>query len=301
MKESQRPPIPTQIQIGNMVFGFNEIHERFSVTEYGKTLRDEIRFSYFAKGVSKDKWKQILGVDVNNLEHMPLTYSLTRFFLRYCRREEFSTDKQEVLLLTSIIHDWPEAIFGDIPRPLKTEEDEKKERELLPTMIDEVLLKPISSEILEPILSRAPVDLIGLPNNVQRAIEAAFVKDTKLSEAFNIIENIGYLRTSLRAWQKSNSKGLPENLNYQLKCLANGVIANTIECLISYSDVYPAVGIFLAKMQDVISNAFNNMPNATFNIYAREEREERKIQFESAKKAWYEYLMTKSPNLTTTK
>lgn len=290
MKESQQPPIPTQIQIGNMVIGLNKIHEIFSKTKYGKKLNDQIRFSDFVEEDERDEWEQILGVDVNNLKHMLLMYGLTRFFLRYSAKEEFSPEEQEILLLTSIIHDWPEAIGGDISQPHKTKEDEERERELLPRMINEILLTPFSSEITEPSLSTTVQGPIDLHNNIQMAIETAFDKGSTLGKVFNVIERIGYLRTALHAWQQSNSGKLPEDLNYRLKRLANEVMIYDIENLISDSHIYPAVGIFLAKAQGVISDAFNNMPNTVFNDYAEEEREGKRIQFNDAKEAWEKYL-----------
>lgn len=269
--------LPTKIITEKTSFSFREIHQIFAESEYGSILSQEVRYErYKPQGVDNNKWEELLGVDVNNLKHLRLTYGLTRRFLYYCAnpssvwQEEvpeiacFTPKEAEALLLTAITHDWAEAIVGDKMFDLKTEADEQEE-----ARVQQLLTVQL---------------LGGLENN-----EIIQNRNSKLNQAFNAIERLSYLRTGLRAWSKSKDK-IDKNIIRGLWWLTNNVLFNQIEKLIEYSQTYPPVRIYLVNMQQTISEAFKEMPASSFEDYDSREREAKKAQFEKAKKAWQLFI-----------
>ncbi len=62
----------------------DEIYELFAKSHYGEKLRQAIRYAPFKpENISNEKWVEILGTDVSNLEHLKFTLSLTQDFLRF--------------------------------------------------------------------------------------------------------------------------------------------------------------------------------------------------------------------------
>ena len=130
-------------------------------------------------------------------------------------------------------HDWPEGITekGDIPSPDKTDEDEQKELE---------------------VIEGAITHIIGNGPQAQKlALDVKFYlspegKKTKIGQAFNIIEKIGYFQTAIRSWQKSFQFGQTNpGLYTQCQLLTCDVLINNFSDLLEYSDKYPRVKITL--------------------------------------------------------
>jgi len=58
-----------------------------------------------------------LGADVNNLTHLTLTYGLARSFVLHQEEADpnfLTNQEKETLLTAALIHDWAEAIVGDL-------------------------------------------------------------------------------------------------------------------------------------------------------------------------------------------
>lgn len=150
----------------------NQIHQKFSTSEYGQKLEQNIRFGDFKpEYIPNSLWEYLLGDDVNNLRHMPHTLEITRRFQRYHRIGG------ELLRLTAISHDWGEAVVGDVALP---------DKQIAGVDMNEIIAyNRIASEIVpEEDLSLVPSVIWG---------------DHELSETFNAIEYIGYCQTGLRA------------------------------------------------------------------------------------------------------
>lgn len=267
----------TKLNTGEVKFG--KIHNDFSSTEYGHQLSDSIRYDrYKPNSITNDEWEYLLGVDVNNLKHLKLTYGLTRQFIKYSinlsvsPEEPISQEDQENLLLAAIVHDWAEAVVGDRMYDLKTLSEEDTEFEELKKMTYGMYGKN-NNELLARI------------NYVTDTVIKD--RDTKLGKIFNAIERIGYLRTALRSWQKS--KDVSGDLKTGLEWLINNVFSNQISILIKYSETYPAVALYLKENRELINDAFNNLSDDIFFKYAPEEIEDKRKQFNLAQKNWQEY------------
>ena len=276
--------IPTSIRSDTNKVGFGQINSDFASSKYGKKLADEIRYDrYKPKGVTNAEWENLLGVDVNNLKHLRLTYGLTRQFIRHSsdlsssskteiKEIQLTLEEQENLLLAAIVHDWAEAIVGDISYDLKTLKEESVEFEEL---------KKIAGDIYGEDNKKLLIRINYVTDTI--------IKDsnTKIGKIFNIIERVGYLRMALRAWQKS--KEVNDNLKTNLEWMTSNVFLNQISKLIQYSETYPAVALYLEKNTKLINDAFDNLSNEAFSKYNPSEIEEKTKQFKEAHKNWQEY------------
>ena len=280
--------IPTKINSGTEEeTDFRDIYSDFASTVYGQILNKNARYiPYKPESVSNQEWEKLLGVDINNLKHLKLSYGITRQFIRYfnthsesmeeSRAEGVLTEKeQEDLLLTAIVHDWAEAIVGDIPFDQKTKAHGKEEYRKLKEMARN-MFKGKNDALLERI------------NNI--ADKVIDHTETKLGSIFNAIERLGYVRTALRAWQAS--KNSPKELQIHLYWLTVNVLPNQLAKLIEYSKLYYPVKLFLQENQELIQNALNNLPEDAFQKYKPEEVEGKRKLFEEGRKKWFEFKET---------
>ena len=164
-----------------------EIHRSFSDTEFGDKLADNVRYDkYRPDHILKKEWTELLGADVNNLTHMPLTYGLARAFINHTRVHQsdlMNESEEKLLLIAALSHDWAESITTDISFGDKTVLDDEEEQ----AAFERYLVSFYQGKDFE------------LVDQARR--EIVFDHDSKLGEILNAIERIGYLRTALRADQ----------------------------------------------------------------------------------------------------
>ncbi|MEX0748611.1 MAG: hypothetical protein WD467_00125 [Candidatus Saccharimonadales bacterium] len=250
-----------------------EIHQRFADSEYGQTLAGVIRYDrYRPEQVDPGQWRKLLGADVNCLEHMPITYGIARQFVLYHEAEDdspvrFSNFETYVFLLAAKVHDWQEAVVGDINYELKTADDESVERTVFSRLFDEFfdLDDPRRDEV------KAHLDTI------------IFDRDSKLGHAFNAVERIGYLRTGLRAFNVS--PGQDQILTEHLEWLATSVLSNQITSLLEYAEVYPYVRHYLRANESRISAAFGALTVEVFMRHGQAEPDRHQV-YMLAQTAW---------------
>lgn len=228
------------------------LHESFGKSDEGKEMKTRVRYAlYKPANVSNEEWERLLGADVNNFEHLRLTYGLTRVFLLR-DLENFSLDQANVLLLTAIVHDWAEAITLDITADKKTAEDEEKEA-------------LVTKELFDLFFSEA--EDVVLPNEVHKVI---FDKEHELFPVFNAVERIGYMRTAINAWKARNRGG--ENISVNLEWLIGNVLGNQIPALLNYSARFPQVLEYIDRNLNVIKEMFLKISDGqTFDLYEKEE------------------------------
>jgi hypothetical protein len=174
--------------------------------------------------MTDEQFEGLIGVDVNNLKHIQLTFATARVFLAYCENPDsiwkgtvsveaqFTDDEKAVLLLCAITHDWGEAVVGDIAQPLKTKASEKKEFTELLRIAKEV--SGPNTELYEKISESVRVVLQD--------------SDSKLARAFNAIEKVGYQRSGLIGWLESaNWKKVDKDMYDRLRGMAFSVHTHT--------------------------------------------------------------------------
>lgn len=156
-----------------------QLHYVFSRSDYGQTLNQSIRFADFKPvDIDNQTWVDILGDDVNNLQHMSHTHHLAK---RFSATEHLSEERANTLLVTAMTHDWGEAIEGDIAAPAKTAEDDIREQASFRLIAEDLLGKYEGEE---------------LSDTVWKVLDK---EDEVLGDKFKAIEYLGYSTTAMRA------------------------------------------------------------------------------------------------------
>ena len=261
-------------ELGEDVFA---IHEAFAATVHGEVLADKIRYEkYNLAHLTNEEWVGLLGSDVNNLTHMPLTCGLAKSFIHETERIGYPRlDEAEQLLLqvAAIIHDQGESIVGDISFGDKTEADEVEERLQFERNL-EAFCPGASFEMKKVI--------------IQARDEVAFDATTKLGRIFNAIERVGYVRTALRASSHAQNETISV-ATPGLRWIVADVFSNQPVKLIEYTSDYPAVRNYLLAQQDKIKVAFNLVRPEDFDNYVTN-AETKRTQFNEGFAAWQHWL-----------
>lgn len=261
---------------------FGKILQIFADSKYGAKLKGELRYDrYRPPALPKDEWQKLLGADVNNLKHLDLTYGLARQFLIHLQnsgKEKLSGEERETILLAAIIHDWGEAIIGDITYEKKTRSDEENEYRQIAGIINDIFLK----------------DHPQLASQLNGALSRVIIEEgSKLGKIFGAIERVGFYRTALKAWQDSQNAFGDADLKLRLEWLTQNVFSNITTDMTADAEAYPPVDTFLEKNGEIINWAFQNMPSDIYEFYPPEEKERRVKEFQRAKQAWEEYFHKK--------
>lgn len=248
--------LPNTIVVSGNQHLFDNIFHEFAKTNYGKILRSNIRFSYFKPtSMSNNNWEKTLGKDVSNLYHLSVSLEITRDFLsqslvpkrswskKLSKEATFSKEDQTVLLFTSVIHDWAEAIIGDIDLTKKKESDEDQEM---------IVLRDMIHKLLGDGKSKREVD-----NLADKVVSILTDKNSKLGKAFNAIEKIGYLKTGMKALRLSHKTD--GELKTKLKNLSTRVVTVHLPKLTEYAEVYPSIYSYLMYHRKGISDRVSSL------------------------------------------
>jgi len=241
------------------------IYEAFAKSKYGEILANQVRYArYRPENVLHNHWLQLLGPDVSNLEHLLVSLEDAQKFVSHCNFSlnwqgnsngfvSFDLDEQFLLFVTAVVHDFAEAIIGDISWDEKTQHDEHRELEHLLHIFSELTMS-------------MEMDLIAKSEIVQ-VVDILRDKDSKLGQAFSVIEIIRYVKTAIQAWHVSNFPYIHSELHDKLKWLTSNVFGNQISRLLELREKYYAIEMFLRSEQVLISEAFNEMSKDTFFHY----------------------------------
>lgn len=266
--------IPITFATSDQTYKFTDLHRLFAETSYGKTLARRVRYGrYRPESISEEVWRMALGADVNNLEHMRLTYGLTRQFIRYQNmygEDVLSQADQEDLLLAAISHDWGEAVVGDVMFDLKTAAVENDESSAIRQIIHEMFGNGGEE----------------LPVRVEQVISDIVENhETRLGQMFRVIEQLGYLRTGLNAFDLSQKVDNPE-FKEGLQWAASNVLLNQIPSLLQVADRYPAVYFLINENADLITEAFMTIPPSVFDNYNDGENQKNLDKWFTAQSVW---------------
>jgi cytochrome c1 len=225
-----------------------------------------------------DEWERLLGRDVNNLEHMSLTHGIAVAFIRFSEQHQpdlLSEEEKESLLLTAVIHDWGEAIRGDVSYSDKTNEEESQEQRDFMTVVNSVGHASFTKE------------------EILRAKEIAFDHEgSKLGKMFFAIEQLGYMRTAIKAARIVHDQPQPDGTTDGLTWLTADVLGNIMrqDKIIEASHEYDAVRAALEHYAADIDTAFQvvrlrplTFENYGDNVYEKFDR------FMSANEQWELY------------
>jgi 5'-deoxynucleotidase YfbR-like HD superfamily hydrolase len=175
------------------------LYERLAETEYGETLLSAHRWGRFKpEWMPVEDWEHILGPDVNNYKHMGYMAGLTENYLERAEAHKFDFVDEEpgFLIATAYVHDFAEAIDGDVPDPEKVHTVEAYEQER------NSFIKVLSSVTSDP----ETISDIVLPIMQGRSM---------LSAHWRAIELIGYTETTIKAKEQvKNLDQIQKDLGY---------------------------------------------------------------------------------------
>lgn len=282
---AQKETLPSAISVNDTSIPFTEVQERFGESNYGKILDANIRFQWFKEeSISNTAWESLLGPDVNNLRHLNYSYRVARRFVARNHNPDFARDgsvspeavftlrEKELFLFTSIVHDWGEAKTGDIQYGTKTDKDEAEEYEMLQQAIYELL----------PTADTEAKTTIG--NNV---ISILSDTDTKLGKAFHTMEQVGYVRTGLVAWERSKHL-TDQDQRHGLHMLSLNVVGRHIPDLVAHATIYPAVSSFLQAGERRFTEIYENLADLPINGHAQDS-EKKRADFVNSHTHWQNF------------
>ncbi len=263
-----------------------EIHHQFK-QEHPAGFRlkyQQVRWGRFRPShISMYDWQspRILGLDANNLEHCYLTYQNTLQFIKSQNESDsplkFNSQEQSVLTLMAETHDWGEGVTkkGDINRELKTLQDEQEELAALkPTIASIIGSHPQAEWLTDQIIFHLSPE----------------GKHTKIGQAFDIIEKIGYVQTALRSWQKSlEFSQVDPKLSIHLQMIPNIVLTNNLESLTQSAQTYPYVKNFLKNQKYLINQAFGMKTTVLDHYDLPEKIATCKLKFSQSKSNWHHW------------
>jgi hypothetical protein len=268
---------------GEHVPGLMTIHYAFAETEEGEKLASRIRYEkYKPAEVSNERWLELFGADVNNLDHMLLTRGLTRSMVRHLKQDRpgyLAPREEDVLEVAALIHDRGEASTkkGDVSYSDKTDEDNAEEMVQLAALLDR----------------QHSEDLGGVKSLVTDAFEVVRDSETKLGLVFNTVERIGYMRTALRAAEHIKDGTAPD-CEEGLRWIVADVFGNQLKVLIRRIPEHPPIRTYFESKTTEIWEAFKVVKNETFANYVPEKQQAKEEAFEAACREWYQWWLASS-------
>lgn len=271
--------LPKKVTLGKKEISFSEISRKFSSTDWGEILRNNARYSRFKPTeITTEEWKKILGGDVSNLDHLIVTKGIASGFIKGCdnpgnewqghlpEEAQFSPEEKQLLLLTATVHDWGEAIKGDIPFYEKKDKDHHEEMSELRIMINKILGEMLEGE------EKDEIEKI-----TEQVIDVLTNTSSKLGKAFNAIERVGYVRTGIRAFDESE-KTTDNKMKVLLRKMGTRVVPDQTRVLLSYAKIYPPVAAYINYHRQTLNKIFEEGENSEIRASIE--------NFEEARKSW---------------
>jgi hypothetical protein len=257
---------------------YNEVEDHFRQSQYGAVLAEKVRYDkYRDPSVSTTEWVALLGRDVSNLEHLSLTRGIALGFVRHSQEHQpdlLDAEDAVVLPLIGSLHDWGEAITGDISYGDKSASDDATEVHALSVVADE----------LYPDVA---------PTYLEQAKEVVFdhAGESKRGEIFFAIECLGYMRTALNAMDISLDESADPVHQPGLQWLYTDVVTNITEKMIAQAGKFDAVHAALLANVPRIDRAFDLIDSHphVFNNYPEDKRIPKQEAFLFALDAWEKF------------
>ena len=261
--------------------GYGEVERAVKASEYGQILSANVRYDkYRHPSVSPEEWVALLGRDVSNMEHMPLTRGIAQIFIRHSQQyqpELLEPNDEFVLPLAGSIHDIGEAIATDKSYGDKTSEDEAKEIVEFDKALDIVFAEEY-------------------PPHFQAAKDIVFDHKglTERGKKFFAIECLGYMRTAMNAMDHVlYGTCTPEQIA-GLQWLYTDVVTNMTVKMIKQAEHFDATRTALIANIERIDTAHGLItlnPDVFKNYAYKGENEPARMKRESeiASEAWREF------------
>ena len=216
------------------------------VSRYEEELSSVIRYARYMAGETTSEWEKLLGPTVALKTHGGVTARIVEEFINYDdgRGLELSREEGMLMIITGHVHDWGEVIIdhqgvGDVSYDQKDDGDVEIER-----LMFQILLETIDSEPSRELINRA--------------YEISIDKELRLGRIFNAVERVGFMRTTLRAYE-----GIEGQRINNWKGLVGNTLSNQIKVLCKYANDYPYVLYLLEENTSAISVMFREVLSAS--------------------------------------
>jgi len=284
---------------------YPQLLDSFAKTADGKNLANITRFVERWKPATVNgqpypnkEWQKLIGIDANDLYHHLTSAVLTRSFLEAARNplpnwpgqigsqvNQFTHDEERLLMLTATLHDWPEIKTGDIAQETKLTTGAKDD--------DRALMAIVAENFPE-------LQYTELKAMIPMVIDVLQGTNPKLRAAFTAIENVGYVRTALVAWKKTEvyKDFLALELTNALRAYVTADFALDLPRLVDSATLYPGVHQFLNQRGAQITRIFAAINSERFTQPANEAdqipaafeyRQKIHNRFASAKEKWQQF------------
>lgn len=250
--------------------------DEFAATKHGDALRNASRYDLYRNKntMPHEAWARLLGRDVNNLLHMSYTLDLAAHLER--KRPTLNSPVVRGRKLKAASgHDNGEAITGDVLYIHKTDDHFEIEKqafmEHLPEFYESPLDQAAMAEIAETII---------------------FDDSSSEGREFNMVEQLGYLQTCLKAWavvQYGKARDFSEDDKMAILGITASVLGSTLDQTLKHYDdaTNPEFNQYIINRHKLMIDAFEHMPLEVFEIFG-ERKDERFAAFAHAREEWFE-------------
>jgi 5'-deoxynucleotidase YfbR-like HD superfamily hydrolase len=233
--------------------------------------------------------------DLNNafhgkatMDYLDLIYEKSKRFSAFWNTEnglainpndseiDFTTVNREYCMLrtAAMIHDWSEAIKGDVRYDLKLDTDTKAEKQVFFQLAKQHLIpNGYSQDEIEEL-----ADIIYGPDKGKES------KNQKLQSIFKLVERVGYLYSGMHFWLAYKklipnlaAEDFDNKVKYQIfsdasQQAAVNVFLHQIKALVESAESFPGIALILLDhghiLLDIIKKNSDNQPSSTaFAMY----------------------------------
>lgn len=190
-----------------------------------------------------------MGQDVNNKNHGKLTQYQAKTFALLLG---FTIEDIDLMEKAGVSHDFGESRTKDVLFDYKNSDVDHQEFEAYLEIMQELARKD-DRGIITPVLIYTIAEII---------YKLEGQEPSKLHEAFNVIERLGYLRTGLVAWKRLKQTRVINSkigeLPFGLSWLTHNVLLNQVPTLINDLSKYPVISKYLLEMAPLVAEAFES-------------------------------------------
>ncbi len=252
-----------------------------------ENLNGSPRFDiYRAPETSPQQWIELLGVDVDNKQHLFYTAVIAA-----CIAELDGSPYQDARLATEtgLVHDTPEAVTKDVNHNFKTLKLDYREADILVT-------QAMSGQLDIPVSLARDASLVMKEKAKGESNDETVV-------LFDSAERAGYMLTAQRSWNASwdSELAVSEDQRERMRWLGANVLSNTYTSMLHQAEVVGrnSATFFLSQLHDTFGTMLDYTSSdqimATHREYYREKNfteemiEKLEVKLADAVVAWKRY------------
>lgn len=246
--------------------------EIFAITSavrdtFGKQLSEIYRWQRYRTSETDAEWQEFLGPTAVGLSHQELLVYLADGFTD---QECFSPEQKELFLAACAVHDIGEIQYGDIPAPLKTQQDEQDEAVVALELIEK--LKPLYS-------------FVGYLKHAYMQVVCR--GDEKHYAFFIAIQETEYIMTILNGYRFLKKHNRKDIKKWELMIAP---IINHLHRVVEFARIYPnSIGNYLSLVTDELHSLIDDASE-----YATEKQQPELRECKAVLRQWQTIILTRN-------